>query len=170
MRHRPIGIGVQGLADAFMSLRLPFDSPEARKLNLQIFETIYHAAMESSCEMARDHKIAHPEEDGFYSSYLKNGGCPASKGQLQPDLWGVTPSDLWDWDALKAQIAIHGIRNSLVTAPMVSTPSLAMFGGRWLIPVAFAAHGLYESDPWLQRVLRALHLVCLSCSIDFDGA
>lgn len=120
MRHRPIGIGVQGLADAFMKLRLPFDSPGARQLNLQIFETIYHAAIESSCDMARDYKIAHPEEDGWYPSYKKNGGSPASRGDLQYDLWGVTPTDLWDWAELKEKIAVHGLRNSLVCAPMVS--------------------------------------------------
>ncbi|SGZ21725.1 BQ5605_C021g09409 [Microbotryum silenes-dioicae] len=86
-RHRPIGIGVQGLADAFMALAMPFDSPEARKLNKQIFETIYHAAIESSCDMARDFAIANPGDPGYYSTYP---GSPASQGELQYDLWGVT--------------------------------------------------------------------------------
>lgn len=99
MRHRPIGLGVQGLADAFMILRMPFDSDEARKLNLQIFETIYHAAVEASCDIAK--------EQGPYTSYE---GSPASKGELQFDLWGVTPSELWDWTELKAKVAQHGLR------------------------------------------------------------
>jgi ribonucleotide reductase alpha subunit len=125
LRHRPIGIGVQGLADAFMALRYPFDSPEAKQLNLQIFETIYHAAVESSCDMAKAYKEDHPEEDGWYPSYKKNGGSPASLGQLQYDLWGVTPTDLWDWEELKAKVAVHGMRNSLVCAPMpVSVPGV----------------------------------------------
>lgn len=128
MRHRPIGIGVQGLADAFMALRLPFDSPEARKLNLQIFETIYHAAIESSCDMARDFALANPGEDGWYPSYKKNGGSPASRGDLQYDLWGVTPTELWDWAELKAKIAVHGLRNSLVCAPMPTASTSQILG------------------------------------------
>ncbi|KAI7642683.1 Ribonucleoside-diphosphate reductase large, partial [Hortaea werneckii] len=85
-RHRPIGLGVSGLADAFLALRMPFDSPEARQLNIQIFETMYHAALESSCEIAA--------ELGPYETYP---GSPVSKGELQYDMWGVTPTDLWDW-------------------------------------------------------------------------
>ena len=88
MRHRPIGLGVQGLADTFMVLRMSFDSPEARLLNQQIFETIYHAAVEASCEMA--------QAQGTYETYE---GSPASQGQLQYDLWNVTPTELWDWAA-----------------------------------------------------------------------
>lgn len=117
MRHRPIGLGVQGLADAFLALRLPFDSPEAKQLNIQIFETIYHAALESSCELA--------QEEGPYSSYE---GSPASKGQLQYDLWGVTPSKLWDWDTLKADIKQHGLRNSLLCAPMPTASTSQIMG------------------------------------------
>lgn len=128
MRHRPIGIGVQGLADAFMALRLPFDSPEARQLNLQIFETIYHAAIESSCDMAREYAAAHPGEAGTYPSYLEKGGSPASKGQLQYDLWNVTPTDLWDWATLKEQISEHGLRNSLVCAPMPTASTSQILG------------------------------------------
>ncbi|ORY82912.1 ribonucleotide reductase [Leucosporidium creatinivorum] len=128
LRHRPIGIGVQGLADAFMALRLPFDSPEARKLNLQIFETIYHAAIESSCDMARDYAASHPGEEGWYPSYKKNGGSPASRGDLQYDLWGVTPTDLWDWATLKEKIAVHGLRNSLVCAPMPTASTSQILG------------------------------------------
>jgi ribonucleotide reductase alpha subunit len=128
MRHRPIGVGVQGLADAFMALRLPFDSPEARQLNLQIFETIYHAAIESSCDMARDWAADHPGESGTYPSYLEKGGSPASHGLLQYDLWNITPTDLWDWTTLKEKIARHGLRNSLVCAPMPTASTSQILG------------------------------------------
>lgn len=94
MRHRPIGIGVQGLADTFILMRYPFDSPEAKLLNIHIFETMYHAALTASCELA--------QVDGTYATYA---GCPVSKGQLQYDMWGVTPTDLWDWASLKELIA-----------------------------------------------------------------
>ncbi|KAF7344629.1 Ribonucleoside-diphosphate reductase [Mycena sanguinolenta] len=117
MRHRPIGVGVQGLADAFQALRMPFDSPAAKELNQQIFETIYHGALEASAEMA--------EKDGPYESYQ---GSPASLGQLQYDMWGVTPSPLWDWDALKAKIAKNGLRNSLLTAPMPTASTSQILG------------------------------------------
>jgi len=116
-RHRPIGIGVQGLADAFMILGLPFDSPPARQLNVKIFETIYHAALERSCELAA--------ELGPYETYA---GCPASKGELQFDMWGVTPSDLWDWAAIKEKIATHGLRNSLLLAPMPTASTSQILG------------------------------------------
>ncbi|KAG1865188.1 ribonucleotide reductase large subunit [Suillus tomentosus] len=117
MRHHPIGLGVHGLADAFMILRLPFDSPEARQLNLQIFETIYHAGLEASCEEA---KI-----DGPYKTFR---GSPADLGQLQYDLWGVTPSDLWDWTSLKEKIAQTGLRNSLLVAPMPTASTSQILG------------------------------------------
>ncbi|KAI9498889.1 ribonucleoside-diphosphate reductase large chain [Zychaea mexicana] len=117
MRHRPIGLGVQGLADAFMLMRYPFDSPEAQKLNLQIFETIYHAALEASCELA--------VEQGTYETYE---GSPASKGTLQYDFWGVTPTDLWDWAGLKEKIAKHGLRNSLLVAPMPTASTSQILG------------------------------------------
>ncbi|GAA5997694.1 ribonucleoside-diphosphate reductase large subunit [Rhodotorula paludigena] len=146
MRHRPIGIGVQGLADAFMALRLPFDSPEARKLNLQIFETIYHAAIESSCEMAKEYAETHPGEDGWYPSYKKNGGSPASHGLLQYDLWNVTPTDLWDWAALKEKIAQHGLRNSLVCAPMPTASTSQILGNN-------EAFEPYTSNIYTRRVL-----------------
>ena len=116
-RHRPIGLGVQGLADAFLALRMPFDSPEAKQLNIQIFETIYHAALEASCELA--------QEEGPYSTFK---GSPASKGQLQYDLWGVTPTKLWDWEMLKADIQTHGIRNSLLVAPMPTASTSQILG------------------------------------------
>ena len=93
MRHRPIGIGVQGLADAFIKMRFPFDSAEARKLNREIFETIYFAALTESNALA--------EKDGTYESYK---GSPVSKGELQYDMWGVEPTDRWDWAGLKKKI------------------------------------------------------------------
>lgn len=117
MRHRPIAVGVQGLADAFMSLRLPFDSPEARQLNIQIFETIYHASVEASIELART--------EGPYSSYE---GSPASKGLLQYDLWDVTPTELWDWTELKADLKKYGLRNSLLVAPMPTASTSQILG------------------------------------------
>jgi ribonucleoside-diphosphate reductase subunit M1 len=116
-RHRPIGIGVQGLADAFMALRMPFESPQAKELNIQIFETIYHAACEASAELA--------EKEGTYETWE---GSPASEGKLQFDLWGVQPTDLWDWDSLKEKIATHGMRNSLLLAPMPTASTSQILG------------------------------------------
>jgi len=118
MRHRPIGLGVQGLADAFMMLRLPFESEEAKKLNEDIFETIYFAACEASCELA--------EQEGAYETFE---GSPASKGKLQFDLWNRSPkSGRWDWAALKAKIAKHGLRNSLLVAPMPTASTAQILG------------------------------------------
>jgi ribonucleotide reductase alpha subunit len=118
MRHRPIGLGVQGLADAFMKMGLPYESSGAKKLNEDIFETIYFAACEASMEMAK--------VEGTYETYK---GSPASKGQLQFDLWGVTPkSGNWDWAALKAKIAEHGLRNSLLVAPMPTASTAQILG------------------------------------------
>lgn len=116
-RHRPIGLGVQGLADAFLALRFPFDSPEAKQLNVQIFETIYHAALTASCELA--------EKLGPYSTYQ---GSPVSEGTLQYDMWNVTPTELWDWASLKAKIAQHGVRNSLLVAPMPTASTSQILG------------------------------------------
>nr|CAD7601810.1 unnamed protein product [Timema genevievae] len=117
MRHRPIGIGIQGLADAFILMRLPFDSEGSRKLNAQIFETIYYGALEASCELA--------EKLGPYETYE---GCPVSKGILQYDMWNVTPTSLWDWAALKQKIAAHGVRNSLLLAPMPTASTAQILG------------------------------------------
>ena len=117
MRHRPVGLGVQGLADAFMALRMPFDSPAARELNIQIFETIYHAALEASCELA--------QEFGKYETYE---GSPVSKGALQFDMWGRVPTDLWEWKDLRANIAQHGVRNSLLVAPMPTASTSQILG------------------------------------------
>lgn len=117
LRHRPIGIGVQGLADAFMLMRYPFDSAEARKLNKDIFETMYFAAMSESCAIA--------EKDGTYSSYE---GSPVSQGIFQYDMWGETPSNRWNWDELKAKVAKYGIRNSLLLAPMPTASTSQILG------------------------------------------
>ncbi|GAB5588463.1 ribonucleotide-diphosphate reductase subunit rnr1 [Umbelopsis nana] len=117
LRHRPIGLGVQGLADAFMLMRYPFDSAEARELNIKIFETIYHAALEASCELA--------QRDGPYETYV---GSPVSKGIFQYDMWDVTPTDLWNWDELKQNIAKHGVRNSLLVAPMPTASTSQILG------------------------------------------
>ncbi|KAL3984844.1 ribonucleoside-diphosphate reductase alpha subunit [Acanthocheilonema viteae] len=116
-RHRPIGIGVQGLADAFILMRYPFTSEKARDLNKRIFETMYYAALEASCELA--------QEQGPYESYR---GSPVSKGILQFDMWGVTPTDQWDWEALREKIAVHGIRNSVLLAPMPTASTAQILG------------------------------------------
>lgn len=117
MRHRPIGIGVQGLADAFMLMRYPFTSDEARDMNKRIFETIYHAALEASCELA--------EKSGPYETYE---GSPVSRGVLQYDMWGVTPTDQCDWASLKAKIVKHGVRNSLLISPMPTASTAQILG------------------------------------------
>ncbi|KPI92653.1 PREDICTED: ribonucleoside-diphosphate reductase large subunit [Papilio xuthus] len=117
MRHRPIGIGVQGLADTFVLLRIPYESEEAIKLNQQIFETIYYGALEASCELA--------QKEGVYSTYE---GSPTSQGILQYDMWDKTPTDLWDWSVLKEKIAKHGLRNSLLLAPMPTASTAQILG------------------------------------------
>jgi len=105
-RHRPIGLGVQGLADAFIMLRYPFESEEAKTLNKEIFETIYYAAMTASKDLAI--------QDGAYETYE---GSPVSKGVFQYDMWNVTPSDRWEWNVLKEEVKKHGVRNSLLMSP-----------------------------------------------------
>merc|ERR1712186_105813 len=117
-KHRPIGLGVQGLADAFLMMRMPFESEQAQRLNEDIFETIYFAACEASCELA--------EREGSYETYA---GSPASQGKLQFDLWERTPkSKRWDWGALKEKIATHGLRNSLLVAPMPTASTAQILG------------------------------------------
>jgi ribonucleoside-diphosphate reductase alpha chain len=117
-RHRPIGLGIQGLADAFIMLRMPFDSPEAKGLNEDIFETIYFAAVETSMELAK--------VQGTYETY---GGSPASKGILQFDMWGVTPkSNRYDWSDLKEKVKKYGMRNSLLVAPMPTASTSQILG------------------------------------------
>lgn len=116
LRHRPVGVGVQGLADVFFMLGMPFDSPEAAELNRAIFETIYFGAISVSCELAREH--------GEYSTFQ---GSPASIGVLQFDMWGVTP-EMYSWTTLKEDIAAHGLRNSLSVAPMPTASTASIFG------------------------------------------
>lgn len=117
MRHRPIALGVQGLADTFMMLRIPFDSQEAKELNIHVFETMYHAALEASHELAL--------EEGPYETFK---GSPAAEGILQFDMWGRTPTDLWDWETLRADIIKDGIRNSLLLAPMPTASTSQILG------------------------------------------
>jgi len=118
MRHRPIGLGIQGLADAFIMLRLPFDSEEARALNRDIFETIYYAAMTSSKDLAI--------KEGPYETFK---GSPLSEGKFQFDLWdGVTASDNWEWDVLREEVMKHGVRNSLLVAPMPTASTSQILG------------------------------------------
>ncbi len=118
MRHRPIGLGVQGLADAFIMLRMPFESEEAKGLNKDIFETIYFAAMTASKDLAK--------KDGYYETFP---GSPISKGIFQFDMWGVTPSSgRWDWDSLKKEVKQFGARNSLLVAPMPTASTSQILG------------------------------------------
>lgn len=140
-RHRPIAIGVQGLADTFMELRLPFESPEAQVLNRQIFETIYHAAVEASLEMAM--------ELGRYSSFT---GSPASEGKLQFDLWDYKPDFFDDWDELKCKIKLHGLRNSLLVAPMPTASTSQILGFNECFEP-------YTSNVYLRRVLSGEYQV-----------
>jgi ribonucleoside-diphosphate reductase alpha subunit len=118
MRHRPIGLGVQGLADAFILLRMPFDSEEARRLNEDIFETIYFASMEASMELSK--------KDGAYETFK---GSPVSKGIFQFDMWGVEPkSKRWNWEQLKQDVKKYGVRNSLLVAPMPTASTSQILG------------------------------------------
>ena len=118
MRHRPVGIGVQGLADVFMMMDVSFDSEDAAKTNRDIFETIYHAALEKSCELAKT--------EGKYETF---DGSPASKGILQFDMWNVEPgNERYDWDALKSKIQKQGLRNSLLLAPMPTASTSQILG------------------------------------------
>ncbi|EDV21437.1 uncharacterized protein TRIADDRAFT_50804 [Trichoplax adhaerens] len=134
-RHRPIGIGVQGLADAFILMRFPFDGPEARDLNIKIFESIYYGALQASCELAK--------EVGPYETYE---GSPASQGQLQFDLWEKQPTDLWNWNSLKEDIKKYGLRNSLLLAPMPTASTAQILGNNESIEP-------YTSNIYSRRVL-----------------
>src|SRR6187431_3428066 len=136
MRHRPIGIGVQGLADAFILLRMPFDSEEARGLNTDIHETIYFAAMEASMELAK--------KNGPYETFK---GSPVSKGIFQFDMWNVTPSSgRWDWENLKREVKQHGARNSLLLAPMPTASTSQILGNNECFEP-------YTSNIYTRRVL-----------------
>ena len=141
-RHRPIGLGVQGLADAFILLRMPFDSDEAKGLNEDIFETIYFAAMETSMELAK--------VQGTYETY---DGSPTSKGIFQFDMWGVTPkSGRWDWSSLKEKVNKFGIRNSLLVAPMPTASTSQILGNN----ECFEA---YTSNIYTRRTLSGEFIV-----------
>ncbi|KAL7641505.1 UNVERIFIED_CONTAM: hypothetical protein RMT77_007376 [Armadillidium vulgare] len=134
-RHRPIGIGVQGLADAFILMRYPFESDSAKLLNKQIFETIYYGAMEASCELAE-----------VYGPYETYEGSPVSKGIFQYDMWSVTPTPLHDWNALKEKVVKYGVRNSLLLAPMPTASTAQILGNNESIEP-------YTSNIYTRRVL-----------------
>tara|TARA_B100001057_G_scaffold501013_1_gene619699 strand:+ start:870 stop:3224 length:2355 start_codon:yes stop_codon:yes gene_type:complete len=142
MRHRPIGIGVQGLADTFILMRNAFDSPEAKKLNEEIFETIYFGAMEASMEIAK--------EEGPYKTYE---GSPVSKGIFQFDMWGVAPtSKRWDWTKLKREVKKNGVRNSLLLAPMPTASTSQILGNNECFEP-------YTSNIYTRRVLSGEFIV-----------
>ena len=142
MRHRPIGIGVQGLADTFILMRHAFDSPEAKQLNSEIFETIYFAAMESSMEIA--------QKEGPYKTYE---GSPVSKGIFQFDMWGIVPSSKrWDWTKLKREVKKHGVRNSLLLAPMPTASTSQILGNNECFEP-------YTSNIYTRRVLSGEFIV-----------
>ena len=135
MRHRPIGIGVQGLADAFILMRMPFDSDEARELNREIHETIYYAAMTASKDLS---KI-----DGPYETYK---GSPVSQGIFQYDMWNVKPGSRWEWDVLKEEVLKYGVRNSLLIAPMPTASTSQILGNNECFEP-------YTSNIYTRRVL-----------------
>jgi ribonucleoside-diphosphate reductase alpha chain len=142
MRHRPIGLGVQGLADAFILLRMPFESAEAQQLNKDIFETIYYAAMTASMELAK--------ELGPYETWA---GSPISQGVFQFDMWGVTPSSgRYDWEALRQQVMEHGVRNSLLLAPMPTASTSQILGNNECFEP-------YTSNIYTRRVLSGEFVV-----------
>ncbi len=141
LRHRPIGLGIQGLADAFILLRLPFESDKAKQLNKEIFETIYFAAMTASKDLA---KI-----EGAYATFA---GSPTSKGQFQFDLWGVEPTLRWDWLRLKAEVVKHGVRNSLLVAPMPTASTSQILGNNECFEP-------YTSNIYVRRVLSGEFVV-----------
>jgi ribonucleoside-diphosphate reductase alpha subunit len=141
MRHRPIGIGVQGLADAFIMMRYPFESVEAKMLNRAIFETIYFAALTESCALAK--------EQGHYESYP---GSPISEGILQFDLWDQKPSSRWDWDTLREEIKQYGVRNSLLVAPMPTASTSQILGNNECFEP-------YTSNIYTRRTLSGEYIV-----------
>jgi ribonucleoside-diphosphate reductase alpha chain len=141
MRHRPIGLGVQGLADAFILLRLPFESDEAKQLNKEIFETIYFAAMTASKDLAI--------KEGPYETFA---GSPVSKGIFQFDMWNVEPTLRWDWYTLKAAVIKHGVRNSLLVAPMPTASTSQILGNNECFEP-------YTSNIYVRRVLSGEFVV-----------
>jgi ribonucleoside-diphosphate reductase alpha chain len=144
MRHRPVGLGVQGLADAFIMMRLPFTSDEAKKVNQEIFETLYFAAVTASMEMAK--------EEGPYSSYE---GSPISKGEFQHNLWNIKDEELsgrWDWASLRKDVLANGVRNSLLVAPMPTASTSQILGNN-------EAFEPYTSNIYTRRVLSGEFIV-----------
>ncbi len=141
MRHRPVGLGVQGLADVFILLRLPFESDLAKLLNKNIFETLYFAAMTASKDLAKEH--------GAYETYE---GSPVSKGIFQFDMWGVTPTDRWNWALLKEEVKQYGIRNSLLVAPMPTASTSQVFGNNECFEP-------YTSNIYTRRVLSGEFII-----------
>jgi len=141
MRHRPIGLGVQGLADAFIMMRFPFESPEAKQLNAEIFETIYYAAMTASKDLAK--------KEGAYESFP---GSPLSKGIFQFDMWNVTPSNRWEWDVLRKEVMEFGARNSLLLAPMPTASTAQILGNNECFEP-------YTSNIYTRRVLSGEFII-----------
>nr|WP_315166190.1 ribonucleoside-diphosphate reductase subunit alpha [uncultured Flavobacterium sp.] len=144
LRHRPVGLGVQGLADAFIMLRMPFTSDEAKKLNQEIFETLYFAAVTASMEMAK--------EEGPYSTFK---GSPISQGEFQHNLWGLKDEELsgrWDWASLRKEVVEHGVRNSLLVAPMPTASTSQILGNN-------EAFEPYTSNIYTRRVLSGEFIV-----------
>lgn len=144
MRHRPIGLGVQGLADTFIKLRMPFTSPEAKQLNKDIFETIYYASLQASKDEAA--------RDGAYESFP---GSPISQGKFQFDLWGVSADQLsgrWDWESLRKEVQEHGVRNSLLLAPMPTASTSQILGNNECFEP-------YTSNIYTRRVLSGEFIV-----------
>jgi ribonucleoside-diphosphate reductase alpha chain len=141
MKHRPIGLGVQGLADVFILLRLPFESDLAKMLNKNIFETIYFAAMTASKDLAK--------EQGAYQTFA---GSPVSKGIFQFDMWGVTPTERWDWNSLKEEVKQFGVRNSLLVAPMPTASTSQIFGNNECFEP-------YTSNIYTRRVLSGEFII-----------
>lgn len=144
LRHRPIGLGIQGLADTFIKLRLPFTCDKAKNLNQEIFETLYFAAVTASMELAK--------EEGAYSSFK---GSPISKGQFQYNLWGIKDEELsgrWDWEKLRKQVIKNGVRNSLLVAPMPTASTSQILGNN-------EAFEPYTSNIYTRRVLSGEFIV-----------
>lgn len=141
LRHRPIGLGVQGLADAFIMLGYPFESEEARALNREIFETIYYASMTASKDLAK--------VDGAYETFK---GSPVSKGIFQFDMWGVTPTARWEWDVLKEEVQKYGVRNSLLLAPMPTASTAQILGNNECFEP-------YTSNIYTRRVLSGEFII-----------
>ncbi len=141
LRHRPIGLGVQGLADAFIMMGFPFESEEARALNREVFETIYYASMTASKDLAK--------VEGPYETYA---GSPVSKGIFQYDMWGVTPTNRWEWDVLKEEVKKHGVRNSLLLAPMPTASTAQILGNNECFEP-------YTSNIYTRRVLSGEFII-----------